>query len=370
MKHLLILVMIISLLMAAVGCSNGSVSSKEDLSGGDKPALETTPETSPGQIEPEKNNSDDTEGQGQNEPEPTEEEKPEENQTKIETPEVEQPEVVPPVIETPEVDQQEVNPPVEPPTVEPPEVETPETEPQEVIPPTEPPIVEPPETEPSEIIPPIETQNDVKLVINELRTEFSSTAKRAEYIEFKVTKEGNLNGLSVHIMFDAKKPFVYHFPAVNVVLGEYITLHLRTIENDCIDELGDNLALSGGVESCPTARDLWVKGSEKYLHKTDIVYLQYASGKIIDAIIMNEKPSEKWNNSQSHFQAIAEYLCNVGAWESADGEKPTALDAVDTSSIGQSMYKSVCRYEWRQNHNNTTDWYITPTSPSPGLPNK
>jgi hypothetical protein len=362
MKQFLILVMIISLLTTAVlGCSNGLVSGKDDLSGGEIPTQETKPETSPGQIEPEKINSDDTDGQGQNEPKPPEEEKPEENQTEIKTPEVEQPEVVPPIKETPEVIPPDVKPPVDPPIVEPPEVETPETEP---------PIVAPQETEPPEIIPPIVPQNDVKLVINELRTEFSSTAKRAEYIEFKVTQEGNLNGISVHIMFDAKKPFVYNFPAVNVSLGEYITLHLRTIENDCIDELGDNLTLSGGVESCPTARDLWVKGSEKYLHKSDIVYLQDASGKIIDAIIMNEKPSATWNNSQSHFQGIAEYLCNVGAWESADGEKPTAFDAVDTSSIGSSMYKSVCRYEWRQNHFNTSDWYVTPTSPTPGLPNK
>jgi len=313
MKHLLILVMIISLLTATVlGCSNGLGSHDEnDLSGGDKPALETKPETGPVQIEPEENQS--------------------ENET---------PEVIPPTVEQPEIET-----PVEPP----------ETEPPEVIPP---------------ITPPIAMPNNVKLVINELRTEYSSTAKRVEYIEFKVTKEGNLNGISVHIMYDAKNPFVYNFPAVNVALDEYITLHLRTIENDCIDELGDNLSLSGGVESCPTARDLWVEGSEKYLHKTDIVFLQDASGNIIDAIVMNEKPSETWNKNRSHFQGITEYLCNVGAWESKDGEKPTAFDAVDTSSIGSSYVKSVCRYEWQQNHFNTTDWYINTTAATPGLANK
>jgi len=208
------------------------------------------------------------------------------------------------------------------------------------------------------------------LVINELRTEYSSTAKRAEYIEFKVTQEGNLNGISVHIMYNANNPFVYNFPDINVTLGEYITLHLRTVDNNSKDELGDNLALSGGVESCPTARDLWVSGSEKYLHKTDIVYLKDASGKIIDAVIMYEKPSLSWNKNQSHFAAIAEYLCSVGAWESKDAETPTAFDAVDASSIGASYTKSVCRYEWRANHFNTTDWYVTKTNPTPGFANQ
>jgi len=169
-------------------------------------------------------------------------------------------------------------------------------------------------------------------------------------------------------MFDANKPFVYYFPEINVKEGEYITLHLRTLEETCIDELGDNLNLSGGKDSCSTARDLWVTGSEKYLHKTDIVYLQNASGGIIDAIVMNENPSMTWEKSRAHFANIVKYLCSVGAWECED-DNPTAFDAVNTSSIGQSMYKSVSRYEWRANNFNTTDWYIVDAG-TPGQPNK
>jgi len=389
MKRFLVLVMIISLLTVAIlGCSNGLVSSKEDLSGGDKPTQETKP-TNPGQNEPEIGNSNVTDEQEQTEPETPEvvppkidqkeiekpeAEKTEENQSEKETPEVipptvEQPEVVPPVIETPEVIQPEVKPPVDPPPVDPPvvvpPVDPPPVEPPEVeTPETEPPIIEPPE-----IIPPIVPPNITMLLINELKTEYSYSAKRAEFIEFKILTAGNLNGISVHILNNASNPFVYNFPAVDVAKGEYVTLHLRTVDSNCKDELGDNLALSGGIDSCPTARDLWVAGSEKYLYKTDIVYIKDASGNILDAVVMNDKPSATWNNSQSHFQAITEFLCSVGAWESADGEKPTAYDAVDTSTVGSNYMRSVCRYEWRQNHFNTSDWYVSKTNYSPGLPN-
>ena len=32
------------------------------------------------------------------------------------------------------------------------------------------------------------------------------------------------------------------------------------LESNCVDELGKNLSLSGGTDSCAAARDLWVSG--------------------------------------------------------------------------------------------------------------
>jgi len=227
--------------------------------------------------------------------------------------------------------------------------------------------IEPPEETPPKILPPVINL----LEINELYTEYSGKTKHAEYIEFKALQSGNLNGLSLHIMYNAKKPFIYYFPAVDVALGEYITLHLRTLENNCIDELEDDLSLSDGVDSCPTARDLWVSGSVKSLHKTDIVYLQDEYGRILNAVIMYETPGNTWNKNQAHFAEIAENLFYAGVWKSADGEKPTPLDAVDTSSIKTSTTKSVSRYEGQENTHTSNDWYVTAAnSVSPGQPNK
>ena len=221
------------------------------------------------------------------------------------------------------------------------------------------------EPDPQEVKP----QEISLLEISELRTEYSSEAKRAEYIEFKVKSAGNLNGLRLYIMWNAKTPFIYDFPAVDVSSGEYVTLHLRTLESNCINELGKNLSESAGTDSCPTARDLWIPGSTELLRQTDIVYLQDADGKIFDAIIMNESPGDTWKKNQAHFAGIAEDLYARGVWKSANGKKPSPLDAVDTSTT--SPTKSVSRYEGKENTHTAKDWYITALNKaSPGQPNK
>jgi len=331
MKHLLILVMINSLLFAAVGCSNDLGSHQEhetELPGEEEPAEITAQAPDNAQ---ERTYNQETVSQ------------------EIENSVTETPENETPVIKTPEEKA--------------PTEETPETEPQEE---NDPEVILP-ETEPPIVVQPV----IALLEINELKTDFSSTLFYTEYVEFKVKRAGNLKGISLNIMNDAKNPFIYFFPDINVNLGEYITLHLRTYEKKCIDELGDNLSLSGGIEACPTARDLWVAGSDEYLKKTDIIYLQDANGNIFDAVVLNQNPSNSWNKDQSHFAGITEKLYNAGVWKAADGKKPTPLDAINTSSIGSSVYKSISRHEEKENTHTANDWYITASGYStPGKPNK
>ena len=331
---------------------------------------------------------DGTQGeQVQNEPETSEVLPPEEQPPAVEPPdEVLPPEEVPPPPlppqppETPElpppseVPPEELPPPEEPPP--PPEAPQPPLPPEPLQtpeppppPPIEPPVVPPPPEPPEVIIPPpppqppeppeVELSETLLLVINEVRPDYSTNLKYAEYIEFKVKGGGNMKGLQVHIMNEARNPFIYTFPAIDVAEGEYITLHLRTFENNCINELGGNLSLSGGIESCPTARDLWVSGSEKLLHKTDIIIVQDINGVIHDALCLNETPGKPWGKNQAHFSAILEDLNNKMAWKSPDG--------VDTSAA--SIYKSVNRRESVKNTHSVNDWYLT-VNTSPGLPNK
>jgi hypothetical protein len=210
-----------------------------------------------------------------------------------------------------------------------------------------------------------------KIEINELRTEYSNSALRAEFVEFKVKSAGNLDGLKLYIMWDSKKPYIFDLPAVEVKSGEYVTLHLRTLDDFCVDELGEDLSESAGTDSSPTARDLWVPGNKEWLHKTDIVYLQDANGRILDAVILNEEPAETWKKNRAHFAGIIEYLYNRGAWKSTDGQPPGPLNAVDTSTIKSSATKSISRYEGRENTHSAKDWYITNTGgATPGKPNR
>jgi hypothetical protein len=207
-----------------------------------------------------------------------------------------------------------------------------------------------------------------KMEINELCTE--DLNPRAEFIEFKVKSAGNLDGLQLYIMWDAKSPYVFDFPAVDVKSGEYVTLHLRTRGSACVNELGEDLSESAGTDSCPTARDLWVPGSSKLLHKTDIVYLQDANGGILDAVVLNEAPGKTWDKNLAHFAEITEYLYNKGMWKSADGQLPGPLDAVNT--LKTSATRSINRYEEKENTHTANDWYIPDLlgSSSPGQPNK
>jgi hypothetical protein len=143
------------------------------------------------------------------------------------------------------------------------------------------------------------------------------------------------------------------------------------LENGCIDELGDNLSLSGGFEACPTARDLWVAGTAELLHKTDIVYLQDANGSIIDAVVMNENPSATWNSNQAHFAEITDTLYNCGMWKSSAGQKPAPFDAVNTSAIGTAYGISISRDEDMENTHSASDRYVTGIGGlTPGKPNQ
>jgi len=243
-----------------------------------------------------------------------------------------------------------------------------ETEPAVTPPPTEtepPTATEPPTvTEPEE---PEPVDGIVEILINELRTEYDSSAKEVEYIEFKVKKSGSLQGIKLYIKWNSITPYTFALPAIDVKKGDYITYHLRTLQSVCKDELGDNLSLSGGNGSCPTARDLWASGNAKLLHNTDIVYLQDADGNILDAIVLNETPNTEWAKDKQHFTGILEFLYNKGAWTAPNGELSGYFDAVDTSGIGANATISVCRYENSEDTNTKNDWYITVTTP--GLPN-
>jgi hypothetical protein len=208
------------------------------------------------------------------------------------------------------------------------------------------------------------------LLINELRTEYSgsSTPKKAEFIEFKMLSDGNLGGLRVFSVVNNKITKIYEFDSVKVKEGEYVVLHLRTLEESCKNEFGEKLDVSGGSDSCPTARDLWVPESNKLLHKTDAVYVQDLNSWVLDAIMLSESPSAPWG--KTCFIEAADLFFSQGAWKSPADTVCSPADAVNTSGIKTSTSKSICRNEDAENTHTAADWYITTQGVTPGLPNK
>jgi hypothetical protein len=216
---------------------------------------------------------------------------------------------------------------------------------------------------------PLRTRNDrlPSLLITELRTEYSKP--KGEFVEFKTQSAGNLGALRLFIAGNYKKPLVYEFSPVEVGKGEYILIHLRSIEEGICDETGSDLNLSGGTDAAAGARDFWVPGTEKLLHKNDAVYFMDQDDRVLDAVMLCENPDPWWN--KEYLAEAADFLFRQGAWSAPEGEIPGPAAAVITYNIKTAMTRSISRDESMGDHNGAADWYITATGGvSPGKPNK
>jgi predicted small secreted protein len=202
-----------------------------------------------------------------------------------------------------------------------------------------------------------------KLVINEICTETggnANTGKKEEFIEFKVKSAGNLGAMRVVINGNtaATKKTVYEFLPVEVKKDEYMVLHLRTYNTESKDEHTDNLNESVGLNASATGRDFWIPGDTKLIHKTAMIYVLDQDDRVIDAVILSEKPDNWW--AKDYFAETAEFLFNSGSWKSPDGGVCGPKDAV--SSAGTTNTRTICRDETVENSGTAKDWYITVTS--------
>ena len=222
------------------------------------------------------------------------------------------------------------------------------------------------------VIVPFRARNDrmPALVINEIRTENSKP--RAEFVEFFALEPGNLGAMRFFIAGHSLTKAAYEFPPVEVEAGEYIVLHLRTTEEGCVDETGTDLALSRGTDAHNNARDLWIPGNRKLIHKTDALWLIDQDERIIDAVILCENPGE-WGRNNSNVAAAAEFLGRERAWLPSSGNDgawiPSPADAV--ISAGTTNTRTICRDETITPASpRAGNWYITATSgATPGRPN-
>jgi hypothetical protein len=216
------------------------------------------------------------------------------------------------------------------------------------------------------VLVPLRTRNTrvPALLINELRTEYSKP--KVEFIEFRALEAGNLGALRVFIAGNYKAPLVYEFSPVEVQSGEYIVLHLRTVEEACRDELGARLDESGGTESSPTARDLWLPGNVKLLHKTDAIYVLDQDDGVLDSVMIAEVSEPWWN--KEYLADAADFLFRKGAWKTADEKICGPDNAVNAGTT--TLTRTICRDESTANTNTAAAWYVTVNSgATPGKPN-
>ncbi|MDR1363174.1 MAG: hypothetical protein LBJ35_03890 [Spirochaetaceae bacterium] len=223
------------------------------------------------------------------------------------------------------------------------------------------------------VLVPFKTRNNrmPQILINEIRLDYIKPS--AEFIEFYTKTSGNLGALRLFATSTSLDEPIYEFPPVEVKAGEYITLHLRTLEDDkAIDELGDALNLASASkagDAKDTARDLWAPGAVKYLHSADVIYLLDQDDVILDGLAI-AKDSADWGKNKNLSKA-AELLAKQGAWLNAEGEAVKTPGVADTAtSAGTTPTRTLCRDETKPDSNTLDDWYICVTSgASPGEEN-
>jgi hypothetical protein len=205
-----------------------------------------------------------------------------------------------------------------------------------------------------------------KMVINELRTEYSKP--KVEFIELRMLSDGQMNGVRVVASGKGFGEPLFTFPAVEVKAGDFVVLHLRTLEETCIDEVAA-LDESGGTEASPLARDFWVPGTEKAIRKTDAIAVLDSDGFPLDAVLLSDTPDGVWKTDAMKI-AVA-YLAERASWRGKNVSSEVLMPADAASSAGTTATRTLCRDAASFDGSSALDWKVVATGCStPGLVNR
>jgi hypothetical protein len=202
------------------------------------------------------------------------------------------------------------------------------------------------------------------VLLTEIRTVYSKP--KLEFVEIKVLAPGNLGALRLFAALAGLAEPLFEFPPVEVKAGDYVVIHLRTLDEGSVNETGDDLNASRGEEAVSNVRDLWIPLSEERLRDTDAVFLMDQDDKVVDAVMFSEVQGTSW--AKEGLLRAAELLGGQGAWLAASpGTVPEPGDAVP--SAGTASTRTICR-EGVSDTGSAADWYIAATSSAtPGKPN-
>ncbi|MDR0628039.1 MAG: hypothetical protein LBG24_00030 [Treponema sp.] len=201
---------------------------------------------------------------------------------------------------------------------------------------------------------PFRTKNDrlPSCMITELRTEYAKP--KVEFVELKTLSPGNLGALRLFIASNGDKP-VFEFPPVEVDAGEYLVIHLRSLEEGVLNETGTDRGASQGTEAFPESRDFWVPDTKEKLRKTDAVFLMDQDDRILDGVVLSEN-SDASSWAKAELAEAANLVNRQGAWLPSP-DPPHAVP-----SKGTTVTRSISRNETAPDRNSAEDWYITTTS--------
>lgn len=205
-----------------------------------------------------------------------------------------------------------------------------------------------------------------RLQIHEVRPAY--TKPKVEFIEFLVLSDGNLGGVEICNAGNIASP-VWTFPACEVLAGDFVVYHLRSVEENLVNETDEVLAQgieSEGIDARSPARDFWDVQSKAPLKKTAVILVrERTGGKIMDALLLSESEKTAWPSDE--LSIAAEEAVSAGVWG------PTALVTDACCSTGSTVTRTIGRDSFSNkkiNTNSASDWQICPTSKaSPGTDN-
>lgn len=214
-------------------------------------------------------------------------------------------------------------------------------------------------------------RNVAGVVLSEVSSEYDKP--KVEFIELYVHRSGNLAGIE---LCSVNKNFEYVFPAVEVAAGEYIVLHMRTLEEESghVDELDNNLSASTASDSCAEVRDLWISSTSEIIGTSDVLVLrERAKGKLMDALLyISPKVSD---TSKKKILPAGEDVIAEGGWIAGeDGDSWLSSDGI---TLTRTLSRQNIAEIQRMAEEGLTipvpskeDWFVVATScATPGLPN-
>jgi hypothetical protein len=216
------------------------------------------------------------------------------------------------------------------------------------------------------VLVPFRSRNDdmPSLAVTEIRTEYSKP--KVEFVEFKALSAGNIGGLRMYLAETGPDEPFFEFPPAQVAKGEYIVVHLRSLDGFGIDETGADLSASPYTkdnEAQTDARDFWFPEAKKHLQKkAGAVYFLDQDDAVLDALMWSENPDPWWSDEK--LAGMAEFLLSRDAWTGADSGAangiPGPADAVSSAYV--TATRTLCRKESAQDTNSAADWYTTAAS--------
>jgi hypothetical protein len=203
------------------------------------------------------------------------------------------------------------------------------------------------------------------LLISEVQTgkNGSKTKPHRDFIEFVVVEDGNVGGEELSWASSIKSA-TYRFPGIEVRKGDFLVLHLAPEGlPEEIDELGEDISASGGVDATSTGRDLWCS-TMPLPDESGAISLSLRSGEApIDGLFYVSE-DKSGTLSSDKLQTILSGLAAAGVWQLSSSTLPAWEDGFKWKS---SSARSICRSGAGKGPGY---WYVTAASgQTPGAVN-